>query len=118
MKNCSRAASVMLYAETRWTMAADRDRWVWRTALGIPVVPELKGSTDSSRERSTSRSGGRLPGDPAARSQNDPQPAGRSSSTQMHRSMPACPCRLDDLGQWPIGHDSHRPGDEIGRGVV
>ncbi len=35
-------------AAHQWAVACPRERWVWRTALGIPVVPELNTRITSS----------------------------------------------------------------------
>ena len=44
---CMRSAAVIPSASRQCRTAAAKDRWVWRTALGRPVVPELKTSTAS-----------------------------------------------------------------------
>ena len=44
---CKRSAAVIPRASRQCRTPAANDRWVWRTAFGKPVVPELKTSTAS-----------------------------------------------------------------------
>ena len=82
---------------------ATSDRWVWRTALGRPVVPELNGYAESASSAVSGNGAGRCPSVPNTRSQNDSHPGGASSSTQMRVRGRAG--GVEHLGQRGVGHD-------------
>jgi hypothetical protein len=44
---CNRSVGPSWSARPQWPTAAANEAWVWRTALGRPVVPELKTKTAS-----------------------------------------------------------------------
>ena len=50
----NRSSAVRPSADPQMTMAAPMLEWVWRTALGMPVVPELNTSTASVWSQSSS----------------------------------------------------------------
>ncbi len=72
-------------AATQWAVAHPIERWVWRTALGRPVVPELKTSTASSSSEVAGSA--TFPPDPGD------TPTGGVASRSVTRSEPSRPPR-------------------------
>lgn len=57
---CMRSAAVRPSASRQCSMAAANPAWLWRTALGMPVVPEL--NTNSASASGATAGPGRSPG--------------------------------------------------------
>ncbi len=63
-KNCTWSSSRTVHAEFQLITDATNDRWVWRTAFGSPVVPELNGYAKSASSTASGSAAGRVPGAP------------------------------------------------------
>ena len=133
---CNRSALVRPSASTQWRVPWNIVRWVWQTAFGSPVVPELNTMTarssrsmssgpagtstagTSSMERSTS-DGARAPiGRPSRAEVGRPRPVGdevgRLGDRERVFDLAFTPRRADhDEGRPEPGRGEH-DGDELG----
>ena len=78
-----RSSAVRPRASTQWRVPAPSEAWVWRTAFGMPVVPELNTRIDSSSARAVGLGQGR------AIAAEERRPAWRASSTSI-TAAPRC----------------------------